>query len=325
MAASATTRSSRRRATRGTPSSRPAARAPARPPRWPPASARSRSAATAAARSACPPPSPASSASSRPWAAFRSGRAAATRRCPASPAGNRSSTTARLRAPSPTRPCSSLRSTGPDRRDRLSLPDEGVDWLAASGDGVAEGAPDRLVPALGGPAGRARRCWRWPRKRRAASSGTSALHRRRDGVAVRRSHRSRPRHRRARDRHHRSAGSRQGPRAPPVAVRCARSSAQKWTGEAFTDAITARKGAVNAMTRFMEGFDLILTPTAPLAPFAIDRDGPGLIDGVDGRRRCLDAPPLSGEPHRPACRKRSGRMDAGRSPRRAADHRPAAR
>jgi aspartyl-tRNA(Asn)/glutamyl-tRNA(Gln) amidotransferase subunit A len=56
--------------------------------------------------------------------------------------------------------------------------------------------------------------------------------------------------------------------------------AQTWTGEDFTDAITARKAAVNAMIRFMARYDLILTPTVPTAPFAIDRAGPGMIDGI---------------------------------------------
>jgi aspartyl-tRNA(Asn)/glutamyl-tRNA(Gln) amidotransferase subunit A len=55
---------------------------------------------------------------------------------------------------------------------------------------------------------------------------------------------------------------------------------RSWTAESFTDAIIARKAIVNAMARFMEKFDLILTPTAPLPPFPIDRDGPGLIDGT---------------------------------------------
>jgi aspartyl-tRNA(Asn)/glutamyl-tRNA(Gln) amidotransferase subunit A len=55
---------------------------------------------------------------------------------------------------------------------------------------------------------------------------------------------------------------------------------QTWTAEAFTDAVTARKGAVNAMTRFMAKYDLLLTPTVPVAPFAIDRAGPGSIDGI---------------------------------------------
>jgi aspartyl-tRNA(Asn)/glutamyl-tRNA(Gln) amidotransferase subunit A len=55
---------------------------------------------------------------------------------------------------------------------------------------------------------------------------------------------------------------------------------RKWAAEEFTGAITSRKALVNAMARFMERFDLILTPTVPITPFAIDRAGPGKIDGV---------------------------------------------
>jgi aspartyl-tRNA(Asn)/glutamyl-tRNA(Gln) amidotransferase subunit A len=55
---------------------------------------------------------------------------------------------------------------------------------------------------------------------------------------------------------------------------------KRWSAEQFTDAITARKGAVNAMARFMARFDLLLTPTAPITAFPVDRDGPGAIDGV---------------------------------------------
>jgi aspartyl-tRNA(Asn)/glutamyl-tRNA(Gln) amidotransferase subunit A len=55
---------------------------------------------------------------------------------------------------------------------------------------------------------------------------------------------------------------------------------RKWTADEFTDAITNRKALVNAMTRFMEGFDLILTPTVPTTPFPVDRAGPGKIDGI---------------------------------------------
>jgi aspartyl-tRNA(Asn)/glutamyl-tRNA(Gln) amidotransferase subunit A len=55
--------------------------------------------------------------------------------------------------------------------------------------------------------------------------------------------------------------------------------AKTWTADQFTDAITQRKAAVNAMARFMARFDLILTPTVPLPPFPIDRDGPGTIAG----------------------------------------------
>ena len=75
---------------------------------------------------------------------------------------------------------------------------------------------------------------------------------------------------------------------------------QRWTGEQFTDAITARKAATAAMARFMERYDLLLTPTVPTTPFAIDRDGPGLIDGTpiddDAWTPCLFPLNLTGQP-----------------------------
>jgi aspartyl-tRNA(Asn)/glutamyl-tRNA(Gln) amidotransferase subunit A len=40
-----------------------------------------------------------------------------------------------------------------------------------------------------------------------------------------------------------------------------------------------RRAAANAMARFMAKYDLLLTPTVSCLPFAIDRDGPGTIDG----------------------------------------------
>jgi aspartyl-tRNA(Asn)/glutamyl-tRNA(Gln) amidotransferase subunit A len=73
-----------------------------------------------------------------------------------------------------------------------------------------------------------------------------------------------------------------------------------WTAQDFTDAITARKAAVNAMTRFMTNYDLLLTPTVPIAPFAIDRAGPGAIGGVavadDAWTPCLYPANLTGQP-----------------------------
>jgi aspartyl-tRNA(Asn)/glutamyl-tRNA(Gln) amidotransferase subunit A len=53
---------------------------------------------------------------------------------------------------------------------------------------------------------------------------------------------------------------------------------KSWTAEAFTDAITARKKAAQAMAEFMRRFDLLLTPTVPIPPFAIDMAGPGMIE-----------------------------------------------
>jgi aspartyl-tRNA(Asn)/glutamyl-tRNA(Gln) amidotransferase subunit A len=59
----------------------------------------------------------------------------------------------------------------------------------------------------------------------------------------------------------------------------ARLVAQPWSGEQFTRAIIERKRIVNAVWRFMEGFDFLLTPTTACAAFAIDLEGPALIDG----------------------------------------------
>jgi aspartyl-tRNA(Asn)/glutamyl-tRNA(Gln) amidotransferase subunit A len=50
--------------------------------------------------------------------------------------------------------------------------------------------------------------------------------------------------------------------------------------EAATDAITTRKAWTNAVARLMTRFDLILTPTLPVLPFAADREGPDDIAGV---------------------------------------------
>ena len=70
-----------------------------------------------------------------------------------------------------------------------------------------------------------------------------------------------------------SAG-REGDLSPSVRALLSKS----WASEAFTDAITARKKAVQAMAQFMTRFDLLLTPTVPVTPFAIDLAGPGAIE-----------------------------------------------
>jgi aspartyl-tRNA(Asn)/glutamyl-tRNA(Gln) amidotransferase subunit A len=53
-----------------------------------------------------------------------------------------------------------------------------------------------------------------------------------------------------------------------------------WTADQFTHAILDRKRIANAMWRFMEDHQFLLTPTAATAAFAIDRDGPETIDGI---------------------------------------------
>ena len=187
---------------------------------------------------------------------------------------------------------------GPDHRDRLSLPDEGVDWRRAAGASlpkstrlawcprwaglpiepdvlrVAETVARAFADALGlvmqetdSPFGD---LTEENRAIVALETDISGLRRlvEMSGEEV----------------------------SPPLAALLERS----WRGEAFSDAITARKSAVNAMARFMTRYDLILTPTAPLTAFAIDRDGPGVIDGVpvadDAWSPCLYPANLTGQP-----------------------------
>ena len=52
-----------------------------------------------------------------------------------------------------------------------------------------------------------------------------------------------------------------------------------WTAEAFTDAVTARKALCNRMWRFMETYDLLLTPTLAVPPFPVHMQGPEIIEG----------------------------------------------
>jgi aspartyl-tRNA(Asn)/glutamyl-tRNA(Gln) amidotransferase subunit A len=172
-----------------------------------------------------------------------------------------------------------LRATsGPDLRDRLSLPDEGVDWI---------GAPQARLPRnlkiaycrrwgdtpldgeVGGVVDVAARVFKselaceveetdppfgdlieTDRALIAMETDLSGLRQRiADRGAV-----------------------------VSLALRCVLE--RDWTAEQFTDAVTARKAAVNAMARFMQDYHLILTPTVPVAESPIERDGPGSIDGV---------------------------------------------
>lgn len=52
-----------------------------------------------------------------------------------------------------------------------------------------------------------------------------------------------------------------------------------WSAEEFTDALMTRKAVVNKMWRFMQKYDLLLTPTLAVPPFAIHTQGPEKIDG----------------------------------------------
>ncbi|MFD3559656.1 amidase [Streptomyces sp. NPDC058686] len=52
-----------------------------------------------------------------------------------------------------------------------------------------------------------------------------------------------------------------------------------WTAEEFTDANMVRKSVVNRTARLMSTYDLLVTPTAAVPPFAIGIQGPERIDG----------------------------------------------
>ena len=52
-----------------------------------------------------------------------------------------------------------------------------------------------------------------------------------------------------------------------------------WTAEMFTNANMQRKAVVNKMWRFMQRYDLLLTPTLATPPFPIDIESPDMIEG----------------------------------------------
>jgi aspartyl-tRNA(Asn)/glutamyl-tRNA(Gln) amidotransferase subunit A len=52
-----------------------------------------------------------------------------------------------------------------------------------------------------------------------------------------------------------------------------------WAAEDFTNAIMVRKAVANKMWRFMQRYDLLLTPTLAVPPFPVHIQGPEKIDG----------------------------------------------
>ena len=154
---------------------------------------------------------------------------------------------------------------GPDRRDRWSLPDEVGDW--ASVPPVPGGSPRRLLPDLGGRAGRA------GGRGRGRGGGAALRHRPRRGG------RPRPRRRSGISRTPTAPSSPWRPTSPASAVslpaastifRRGSAACSRAAGPPSSSPTRSPRGkrAVNAMARFMARYDLILTPTAPLAAFA---------------------------------------------------------
>lgn len=54
---------------------------------------------------------------------------------------------------------------------------------------------------------------------------------------------------------------------------------QPWTAEQFCDALTARKALCNCVARFMDRFELLITPTLAVSPFPAGIDDPAEIAG----------------------------------------------
>lgn len=52
-----------------------------------------------------------------------------------------------------------------------------------------------------------------------------------------------------------------------------------WTAESFTDAKMSRQKLCNQMWRFMAKYDLLLTPTLAVPPFPVHMQGPEMIEG----------------------------------------------
>jgi aspartyl-tRNA(Asn)/glutamyl-tRNA(Gln) amidotransferase subunit A len=51
-----------------------------------------------------------------------------------------------------------------------------------------------------------------------------------------------------------------------------------WAAEDFTRAVLTRKAVTNTMWKFMRQYDLLLTPTLAVPPFAVGSSGPSAID-----------------------------------------------
>ncbi|MFE2647446.1 amidase [Streptomyces nigra] len=54
---------------------------------------------------------------------------------------------------------------------------------------------------------------------------------------------------------------------------------RNWSAEELTTAKTVRKAVYNKMWRFMQDYDLLITPTLAVPPFALYNQGPEIIDG----------------------------------------------
>ncbi len=167
--------------------------------------------------------------------------------------------------------------SGPDPRDRLSLPAGDVDWIAAASAPLRRGLRVAYWPQ-----------WRGqpidPRVRAAVDDAVFDFAKAYDfnlvigeppdieigaafGAII------------AMDTDFTGMRRLIAEKGEPVSAPVSDLLAQHLPLEAATDAITIRKAFGNAMARFMKDFDLILSPTVPILPFAAEAGGPDEIDG----------------------------------------------
>jgi aspartyl-tRNA(Asn)/glutamyl-tRNA(Gln) amidotransferase subunit A len=166
---------------------------------------------------------------------------------------------------------------GPDDRDRHSLPHAAFDWQAAAAGGKLEGLRVAYSPDWGyAPVD--------PEVRRVVEEAVRVFER--DiGCIVETAHPGFADPYRAffglvameSDlRGMRALADKYAERMTPHLVDFLRTP---WTAEQFTDANMTRKAVVNKMWRFMRRYDLLLTPTLAVPPFALHMQGPEKIDG----------------------------------------------
>ena len=165
---------------------------------------------------------------------------------------------------------------GPDDRDRHSLPDPNVDWVAATARGVAgfrvAYSPDwgyaAVDPSVRTVVDRAVTIFERDLECSVelANPGFADPRDAFDAIVALESDLAGMR----------DLANRLGERMTP-SLRAFLD--RPWTAEDFTGAVLVRKAVTNAMWKFMRQYDLLLTPTLAVPPFSAGISGPSEIDG----------------------------------------------
>ncbi len=210
--------------------------------------------------------------------------------------------------------------TGPDPRDRYSIPAADFDYVGAD-EGEHQGPAHRLQRRLGLRAGRsgspARRLRSGARCSRPISAARSSapipagkIRSRISGRIV------------AGDTDLTGMRRMMKGREKEMSPHLVDLLQRQWTAEEFTDAKMIRQMVCNRMWRFMANYDLLLTPTLAVPAFPLYMQGPEIIEEKHGHDRRLALLHLHLQSDRPAGRDHSRRLHQDRSAGRHADHRP---